>query len=165
MCICIHYFEQYNEGNPVSQLQSSDLTRACFSLENGLLTGELLAVLPSALPCTVVTNFPQAKSWQVWVAASQHLTSNGFSKLFCTFFSNVSKLSLYIWIRICRCVRLWFRGRPSQTVCQSPMMIPTYYIWLPFGSSHCSPALWRGKSLWVVLRLLPTILLEPQVQR
>lgn len=60
---------------------------------------ENLAVLPSALPWTVVINFPQIKSRQVQVVGSQRLTSTGFSKLFCTFFSSETKLGLQLYPR------------------------------------------------------------------
>lgn len=67
-------------------------------MSDGFPDGELV-VLPSALPCTVVFNCAQNKGRQVQVVGPQRLTSTGFSKLFCTFFSSETKLGLQLYPR------------------------------------------------------------------
>lgn len=111
----VNYFEHENGGNPVSQVQSSDFAKGLFFfsiyLKINVGCQALLAVLPSALPCTVVINFPQIKNRQVQVVGSQRLTSTGFSKLFCTFFSSKTKLGLQLYPRFLQGKSLYTIGR------------------------------------------------------
>lgn len=64
--VCVQYCSEHI----VKEIRSANCKmqaslRACFSLEDGLPDGELLAALPAALPCTVVISFSQIKSSQV----------------------------------------------------------------------------------------------------
>lgn len=95
----VNYFEHHKGGNPVSQLQSSDFTKGCFSSAftrrvtlDGLPDGKTIRLSYHQLCLALLSTFLVSK-----VVGSQHLTSTGFSKLFCTFFSSETKLGLQLY--------------------------------------------------------------------
>lgn len=53
----VNHHERYNLGYPVSQLQRSDPAEGVFPFKDERPGGALLAIPPSALPCTEVTPF------------------------------------------------------------------------------------------------------------
>lgn len=97
----VNYFEHYNGGNPVSQLQSSDFTKGLFFFSFYLKINigwtprwKTLGcpTISSALHCYQLSSYQNRQ-----VVGSQRLTSTGFSKLFCTFLSSETKLGLQLY--------------------------------------------------------------------
>lgn len=85
-----------NGGNPVVQPQGVFLFSFYLKVSTGQWTpDENCCPNITPLPCTVV-DVPQIKDAGT-VVSLQHLTSTGFSNLFCKFFSSKTKLGLQLY--------------------------------------------------------------------